>query len=180
MTPYDLLNRLSENKIDYGFYDYKHDKSVKPNDPEWQTAESFEELCRVLKPSEVWEKQIGTCWDLTLLEFDELTKMRYRPEVVYVETILPNKEPQTHTFVYFEEPKARGWYWFEYAWYMYCGLHGPFTSKNSLFNIIKQRITKDLGYKLVLWKEVKSSVFQKLLSIDPITVDIWFKHTRDA
>lgn len=63
----DLLVEMTKVNIEYGYYDKVNNKKILPNSEFYDNNEYINKYCRVLKPEEVWEYRIGTCWDTSLL-----------------------------------------------------------------------------------------------------------------
>ena len=132
--PVDLLYAM--RNIKYGMWDYTKNKVIKWDDPEMDMPGYLDEHCYILRPAEVWEKSIGTCWDATLLAYEELSKLSHVTSVTgffteYISQTTGNL--CTHAAVaYSYKVKDRDmWYWFDHSHPLY-GLNGPCLSKDEL------------------------------------------------
>ena len=143
MNPYQLLKKMANKPIMYGWYDYVNKKIITPNDKEFDIEGYFDKNCRVLKPLEVWRTGVETCWGTTLLEWFELKRMGLNPRAFYIEG-----NDATHSAVYYEDEGKI--FWFEYSWNVYRGIHGPYNNVDRFFEILlQQHIANQKTYKTV-------------------------------
>lgn len=119
----ELMKKM--HGLKYGWYDYKHDKIITPDDKEFGVMNYFENNCYVLKPEDVWKRKIGTCWEFTLLEYTELKKSYSEVYPVYF-NLVKDKQMITHTFVVYKD-ELGVFRWFEYAWERFAGVNGPYS-----------------------------------------------------
>lgn len=165
-NPYELIISLCKANVKYGKYDIKNKILRLPDSEElWNDNEYW---CRqtILKPYEVWKYKAGTCFDLSLLLWYQINKMEYtRPYVWFIESFEGNQ----HAAVY---AKTRyGWIWVEYSWYIYRGIHGPYSSKKELFDNIMLYIKLDEYYKDKIRVTNTNVNFLPLLKLDIITIN---------
>lgn len=94
-------------------------------------------------PEEVIEKGLAHCWESTELERRELHYLGYKCNTIMLTT---DNASVTHTaLVYIKDEK---YYWFEWAWHKYEGIHGPFDNKHDIVNYIINLFIKHNGYKI--------------------------------
>lgn len=118
----DILNNLEG--IEYGWCDI--DKNVYKD-----VDKGFKKKYVLSSPEDVINNKVGTCYDLVELErtyFKSLGKKINTYFMVYYEA----KKIYTHTFVVFEENEK--FYWFEYAWNKFKGIH----EYMSLFDLLTE------------------------------------------
>lgn len=176
MSPFELLIKLSP--IQYGWWDEEKQKVITWKDPEFNQPGYFEKHLHILKPAEVWQHKCGTCWDTTLLIYDELIRMKYKDvDAFWFESKSASSSAMsTHTSVLFQDPTSKKYFWFEYSWFQHKGLHGPFDSKAQFFSILKKDYILPTGEKLVFLNESFDAKF--LLSLDIIRAEDFVKIAR--
>jgi hypothetical protein len=157
-----ILSKLKSRKIQYGWYDIVHNKKIYPNSKEWNTPGYFNSYCKVLKPDEFWKYKIGSCWDISLWEYTELIKF-YNCNYIYLEN---TNIRVSHAAVCYSEYNK--WYWFEFSWLKYEGIHGPFKNFKMALDIIKEKFKKE--YNNITFFNPNVDV-KKILSADIITDD---------
>ena len=135
-TPEELLVNMSD--IDYGFYDLASEKWVSStkNAKQFLWAEQHNTDV-VSMPKEVAKSRMGTCWDCTLLAYEELCKIPRVSDIqaIYCEHEEANDDTcnkETHTAVIFQYSSGSipVWRWFEHAWLDYRGVNGPYLNKD--------------------------------------------------
>lgn len=125
---YELLRYFYKNKIEYGFWDYVNQCKV-TSEEDRNNKEYIDKQCCILHPYEVIEHNLAVCWDLSMCAYYYLNKfININAYVFFIESF----NNRTHASCYYSENKDE-WYWFEYSWYWYAGIHGPFPSKKELF-----------------------------------------------
>lgn len=139
---YDLLNKMAALPIQYGLWDKQNNRAMTGKEL-WEvngTAE-ISDRCIVMHPDEVWKRKLGTCWDCTLLEWEELKKMGYR----YIKGVYFEQQTQkgrftrtTHSFIIYKENGSKLFNWFEYTWYNFCGLHGPYNTEEEIYTAVQR------------------------------------------
>jgi hypothetical protein len=171
MSSQKLLDKMIKIPIDYGLYDYKHDKIIKPDMKEFDEPGYLDKNCRILKPYEVLEYKIGTCWDCCLLELYILKKYYNEVYCVYIEQ---GKDIETnfitHTFIVYKDNDK--YYWFEYAWYKQEGIHGPFNSLKDVIQYEKEIQENDKQFKTFYINENCNKILS-LLNKPIITINMF-------
>ncbi|MBE6154549.1 MAG: hypothetical protein E7163_03140 [Firmicutes bacterium] len=107
----DILNQM--NGIEYGYSDTE--KNIHK-----EIDKNFKKNYILSNPEEVINNKVGICYDLVELAracFKTLGKKCNSYFMVYYES----KKIHTHTFIVYEENEK--FYWFEYAWDIYKGIH---------------------------------------------------------
>lgn len=152
MTVKELFKRM--RSITYGWWDEARHKPVTQGDQYFDDEVYFFQHCRILQPREVWRHLIGTCWDQTLLELDELPRCT---GVDLIKTfwwcyITPERNPdRTHMGVYFRVSQC--WFYFEHSWYTKRGIYGPWATIQDCRKRIQQYALEDKPKEMELWFE---------------------------
>lgn len=121
MTDKAILDSLSS--VEYGFYDYKHKKPLIEDELEKADSKYIHYNCRVLKPDELLKYKVGTCWDTSLYIYSKLKEAGYRKvRLIYLE--IWDKQFTTHACTVYQHINSKLWYWMEYSWEKYRGIHG--------------------------------------------------------
>lgn len=131
-TPYDLLRKLTDYDIVYGWWDKVNQRRITPDMEEYKLLdeeEYFNKHISVLLPYQVWKYKTGVCWDTALLLWYSISKMKKIEAYVYY---LEGFDESSHSACYYND--STGWYWIEYSWYINRGIHGPFKDKKELFS----------------------------------------------
>jgi len=93
-------------------------------------------------PEQVVKDKVGHCWETTELANLELTKLGYICQTLYMtNNNLYNSETVTHSTLIYKD-KKNNYYWFEWAWYKYTGIHGPYFSIEELIKLITTNFIK--------------------------------------
>lgn len=142
--PTDLVYAMRD--IDYGLWDYTKNKAIHWDDPEMRQDGYVDEHCYILRPKDVWSKQLATCWDATLVAYEELSKLKNVSDVsaFYLEYITDHDDMCTHTGATYKFHVKDGvdfWYWFEH-FHQARGTNGPCFSKQELDELILRVNTK--------------------------------------
>ena len=136
-SPKELLKAM--DPIKYGWYNNVTHKCIFPDDPDFDNNYKFYNECRVLLPNEVWKYKCGTCYDQTLFEYNELSKINTITELksfFYLICDSKYKIASTHTGIVYKD--TNGWYYFEHAYEKYKGIYGPKTSLNAIYKVVKR------------------------------------------
>lgn len=139
----------------------------------------FGEKCRILKPNEVWAHNGGTCWDTSLLIYQELSKSNIceQLQAFYFETQDKNRKMlSTHTAVLFREQKSRQFFWFEFSWWQNRGIHGPYNSITQFKNELEKNFVAPDGGKISYF--TSSFDVEALLKMDRISAADFLKVSR--
>ncbi len=172
MTDKQLLSHMESMKITYGFYDDIYKKIITDKDKEFNTPGYIDKHCRILFPKEVEKYKVGTCWDTSLYMYSKLKtdckKYVNNVKMVYVDTIKPSF--LTHTTVMYQHRTSKLWYWMEYSWEKYRGIHGGMMQYKNLFKKFEYMWTKDTP---IHFKNTNVDA-DTLLSMKKITVPIFF------
>lgn len=172
-TAYDLLTKMGSIPLQYGMYDKTKGKVLTGNDlAKINGTAEVADRCIVMHPAEVWKNKAGTCWDCTLLEYDELKRMGYKDITgVYYEVFSPktNKVRTSHSFIIYKEKNSSGYYWFEYSWFNHRGLHGPYSSKEDIYPVVEKATLSDCpGDTISYWN--KNLDIPIILEMDEISI----------
>lgn len=170
---YDLLLKMAQAPIEYGLWNKVDQRPF--TDKEFSKVNNVHEIsdkCIIMKPDEVWTRKLGTCWDCTLLEYVELKNIGYKElHPIYFEQQMPNNHNNdkiTHSFIAYIEPYKNGYFWFEYAWYKQCGIHGPWNTMEELKENIKEAATICDKGPISYWKE--DFDIESILALDEIGI----------
>lgn len=124
--------------IKYGWFSAKTKKIITPNDSEFDEPYFFYNNCRVLQPDEVWKYKIGTCWDQSLLIYNELIKLKYPCSLVFLQL---EKDFDSHAVTFYKENNKI--FRFEHSWEEYRGISGPYASIELGISELKKQILKN-------------------------------------
>lgn len=94
-------------------------------------------------PEEVISKKLAHCWESCSLEYVILDELNLNPSIVYLEN---SDSSVTHTLVIYTNNKK--YYWFEWAWFKYQGIHS-YNSEKALIEDIIKKFKKDNNLKLI-------------------------------
>lgn len=95
---------------------------------------TYVEFDRLMSPKMVFQTESGSCHDMTLFEYDELSKQGLNPNAKFLMAIDDNGlGGETHSFVYYSEDSTM--FWFEQAWQDYAGIH-DFATEQEMFDFI--------------------------------------------
>ena len=141
LTPYDLLRKLIDANIEYGWWDKVNTKVITPDMKEWKEEGYFDSHCNILRAYQVWKYKVGTCWDTSLLLWYSINKFKNTEPFVFFIKSFTN---HTHTGCYYRD--STGWYWVEYSWYFYRGIHGPFKEKTEIFEHLNNMLSNSSYY----------------------------------
>lgn len=98
----------------------------------------------LLSPEEVIKYKKAHCWESSSLTFTMLKELGMSPYILYLET--ENVEV-THTTVYYHNND--NYYWLEWAWFPYRGIH-EFKNEESLLSDIVNKFKKENAKRLSL------------------------------
>ena len=116
-TPQDLM-KYFESNMKYGFV-YRG-KIFTDLEPEFQI--NMDKLYKLRIGEDFIKNKYGVCWDFCELErsFFEYAKIEHK--CYFIESFINRDEGgPTHTFALYKHRNK--WYWFEYAWQYYRGIH---------------------------------------------------------
>ena len=131
-NPYELLNLIPTKNVRYGVYDELKYKAIYDDDTNYDKKYLFENGV-VIHPKKLLRYKVGTCWDTSLFFWYYLNRMKgIKAYALYVESF----NERSHMLSYYVDENKR-WYWIEYSWWYYRGIHGPFSEKKYLFNHIE-------------------------------------------
>ena len=144
INPYQLLQKMMDYDIQYGYYDFVNKQPITYKDPLFENMDYIHNHCCVLHPKEVWRFKVGTCWDCSMMEWYWCKRIPYTDP--YVLFFKYDDEDSNHTLLYYHDTKFDKWYIMEYAWYRYMGFYGPYNSRKELFtnyftNIVTRNVT---------------------------------------
>lgn len=132
--PIDLLASLGD--LEYGMWDHVENQKILWDNPLMDDNDYLDSHCYVQRPAEVYERRMGTCWDICLLAYAELSKLSRVEDLAgfYVEYGTGDSMKETHagtTYKYNIGVNGSAWYWFEY-FHPYYGVNGPYFSKEEM------------------------------------------------
>lgn len=162
-NPFKMVEAMTRMPVIYGWYDFTHRKVITPNDKEWNEEGYFDENCRILKPDELEKYQVGTCYDISLYEYLQLSKMNYNPKFVFICL----KDGRSHTAVFFKYHRL--WWWMEYAWYAQKGIHGPCKLDSEILEIFLELYTDGNKDKIFYLNEDVQNVKPMTLRKEPVS-----------
>ena len=116
-NPQDLM-KYFESNMKYGFV-YRG-KIFTDLEPEFQI--NMDKLYKLRIGEDFIKNKYGVCWDFCELErsFFEYAKIEHK--CYFIESFINRDEGgPTHTFALYKHRNK--WYWFEYAWQYYRGIH---------------------------------------------------------
>lgn len=108
----------SPNELDYAMSDF-----------------AYIDFDTLMSPNQVFKTKSGSCHDMTMFEYDELSKQGLNPKAKFIMAVDDNGfGEETHSFVYYGEDSTL--FWFEQAWEDYSGIHAFDTEQEMLDFII--------------------------------------------
>lgn len=121
-SPEELLQFLNQ-KIKYGFVKKSNGQILEDqNSKEWRDVWLKEYYLQ--RPEELLKNKYGVCWDFVELERDWFSKKGYEYRTFYMAVIKKGgSNLPTHTFLVYKDKNNNKWYWFEYSWSAYRGIH---------------------------------------------------------
>ena len=126
MKANEIMNIM--NEITYGFKDHNDNNIMETDQKKWDNE--FYSFYYLLTPEELLEKKCGVCWDQV-----ELERKLFLDNNISIKTFfiyLDNgKDLPSHTFLIFKQNNK--YYWFEYAWSTYKGIH-EYENEEELLN----------------------------------------------
>lgn len=126
-TPQQLLDFMQAN-MQYGFT-YRG-KVFTGQDID----DNFDKLYKLRLGEDFIKSGYGVCWDYCELGREFFAKTGVQHECYCLESFTSRAEGgPTHTFALYKQGKV--WYWFEYAWSDYCGIHKYNTKQEALKDI---------------------------------------------
>lgn len=145
-TPKDLLHYM-RNNIDYGIVDKNKKKIKNP------TERDFYKNLVILTPEEVYEYQIGICWEQCEFQRVVFDRLGIENKVIFVGLWYNKKHYNTHTFSIFKDKKL--WRWFESSWGNHRGISEKDTEESLIRTVIKQFIEdNDDGFDYIVLGEI--------------------------
>ena len=123
-TKYDVMKFLKSNKIEYGcrFHDGTYHKNL--------TNIDFDKYMVLQTPDQVLENRLGVCWDLVELQQAIFDHIGLEYSSFFIGFFINKRNYPSHTLTILEEKDE--YFWFEYSWFDYRGIHGPFGSKEEI------------------------------------------------
>lgn len=172
MTVYDLMAIMQD--IQYGYWNHETDRPILFDAPEFDDEEYITRVYRILRPDELVKKRVGTCFDCSLYEITQMSRIEDVADarMLYWESV-KNEEFQCHSTVAYQCKHNNLWYWFEYSWYQYRGINGPKQTFYELWSMIKD-LAKFYGYKK-LYKVNFNVDYRKILKLKDISVPKFMK-----
>ncbi len=106
-----------------------------PNELDYFMSDfDYIEFSRLMSPELVFRTESGSCHDMVMFEYDELTKQGLAPKAKFLLATDDNGiGGETHSFVYYSEDSTM--FWFEQAWQDYAGIH-DFATEQEMFDFI--------------------------------------------
>ena len=161
--PFDLLRNM--HRIKYAAWDNTKEEPIFSDDPRFSDPVYMNENMRVLFPYETWRKGIGTCWECALLQYVALRG--YTSKTFYIDINWGKQDSSFHTHLGTTFELDNSFWWFEYSWYGYRGIHGPYHDIDTIYHTIKGLYRKSYkDGKIFLNPEVD---VDSLLSLSIIT-----------
>lgn len=112
-TPKDLLNWMNKNLT----YEGKYKGYLRT-------------------PEQVVKDKKGHCWETAELTNKELTKLGFSCQTLYLTNdILYNEDTVTHSTIIYKN-RENEYYWFEWAWLKYEGIHGPYKDLDCVLKFV--------------------------------------------
>ena len=161
--PNELLEKLDD--INYGLVttddeelsQEKMDSLDDENVDWWKNGDNI----KLLTTEETLDRNIGSCYEQSLLEYKLLDEAGYDPIMVFVNP--EDGEGNGHSAIFYSEGDE--WYWIEHSWGDQRGIHGPYDNINDGIdimiekmsmgwkNVTKYYLNKDMDPSLILDKE---------------------------
>lgn len=129
----NIMNEL--NKIEYGWIDKNNNRYSEVNN-------LFSDNYVLQSPEQVIENKIGICWDQVELERYLFEKENIKFNTYFIE-YFNNQNNPTHTFLIYKENNK--YYWFEYSYKIFRGIHEFNTEQEALKNIKEKFIKAELN-----------------------------------
>lgn len=96
---------------------------------------------KLLTPEEVLQKRKAHCWEAASFEYKELSRIGFKCTILYME----NEEcTATHAAVIYTDKEEKEYFWFEWAWLNYRGIH-QFKNKEAAISDITSKFNKAFG-----------------------------------
>ena len=129
----DLLSYLSKN-LNYGFVANK----IIHKDTDNDFSQKMNKLYQIRLGEDLIKTGYGVCWDFCELErlFFEEKNIPHR--CFFIKSNLKNNLGPTHSFLIYKEKK--NYYWFEFSWQKYKGIHQYLSIKEAINDILKKFI----------------------------------------
>lgn len=133
MKQVQSVNEFLDNlkAIKYGYMDSN-------NNIHTDIDASFKKKYILSSPEDVIKNEVGTCFDLVELERNYFKNAGFKFQTYFMVYYEP-KKTLTHTFVVYEENEK--FYWFEYAWNKYMGIH-EYMSLFDLLTDVREKFKK--------------------------------------
>lgn len=131
-TPQDLMI-FFKNNMKYGFV-YRN-KVYTDLEPDFQ--KNMDKFYKLRLGDDFIKNKYGVCWDFSELEREFLASANIEHKCYFIESFVNREEGgPTHTFALYKNKDK--WFWFEYAWQYYRGIH----EYNSLNEALKDIVEK--------------------------------------
>lgn len=138
-TPKDLM-RFLEGNLQYGFT-YKN-KIFTEDNPNFDNE--FNKHYKLRLGEDFIKSGYGVCWDFCEFERLFFIEQGIEHECYYLESFISREEGgPTHTFALFKQKDK--WYWFEYSWYMFRGIHEYRSKEEALTDILDKYYHHNAG-----------------------------------
>ena len=133
-TPQQLYDFCCK-KLQYGFT-YRG-KVFTDFEPDFQA--NMDKYYKLRLGEDLIRSGYGVCWDVCELERDFLISAHIPHECYFLESFVSRDEGgPTHTFALYQENGK--WYWFEYTWLYYRGIHEFDTKQQALKDIYNKYV----------------------------------------
>jgi len=120
---------------EYGFIGTDGKPIYSPSEGDFQSY-------RYSSPDEFRKNKIGTCWDFSAYEYDELRSYGINCKLLFINLKYPNNEFDTHTFV-IANIDRNNFYYIEGAFRKYMGIYHVYTeNEEEVVDIVSQVIAK--------------------------------------
>ena len=137
-------------------------KAKQNNDPKFNspneldyfmTGFNYIDFTYLMSPEQVYKMESGSCHDLALFEYNELTKQGLYPAIKFLIAVDEDGiGGETHSFVYYKEGNT--FYWFENAWKDYEGIH-EFDTEQELLEYVLDAFTERNPRKYIFMADFK-------------------------
>ncbi len=129
-TPKELMNYFKAN-MKYGFK-YRN-KIFTDLEPDFQ--QNMDKFYKLRLGEDFLKSKYGVCWDFCVLEDEFFKSAGIEHKCYFIESLLnKNDGGPTHTFALFKEKE--NWFWFEYSWQYYRGIHKYNSIEHALDDIL--------------------------------------------
>lgn len=131
-TPKDLMKYFEAN-MKYGFV-YRN-KVFTDLEPDFQA--NMDKLYKLRIGEDFLKNKYGVCWDFCECERSFFENANIEHRCFFIESFIKREEGgPTHTFALYRENGK--WFWFEYSWQYYRGIHEYESVESALQDILKK------------------------------------------